>query len=202
MASSQDHKRLLNNDMGPNTGGMGAYSPAPIIDAKLHERVIKEIIQPVIDGMHSEGHEYTGFLYAGLMIDSNGNPKTLEYNCRFGDPETQPIMMRLKTDLASLIQSGFKQQLNQVQAEWEDKFALGVVLASSGYPDAPRKNDIITGLEQLNLTPGIKVFHAGIKVENQKLYTSGGRVNTYQALKEINFAGMQFRTDIGNNAKN
>lgn len=215
MASSQDHKRLLNDDLGPNTGGMGAYSPAPIVTKQLHERVLKEIIQPVIDGMAKEGHEYTGFLYAGLMIDSNGTPKTLEYNCRFGDPETQPIMMRLETDLVDLVQAGLAKELDQTNASWADKFAVGVVLASEGYPDAPRKNDIISGVANADQLSNVKVFHAGTKYTENKLYTSGGRVlcvvgmdsdiksaqkKAYTAIDLINFEGMQYRTDIGNKA--
>jgi phosphoribosylamine--glycine ligase len=215
MATSQDHKRLLDDDLGPNTGGMGAYSPAPIITPELHQRVIREIIQPVIDGMADLGHEYTGFLYAGLMIDQQGNPKTLEFNCRFGDPETQPIMLRLKSDFASLIQLGLAQQLDQAQAKWEDQFAIGVVLASHGYPNTPRKNDRIYGLEKVAQLPDIKIFHAGTKLTNEGLATDGGRVlcvvavakdinqaqeKVYQAIANINYAGMQYRKDIAHKA--
>ena len=215
MASSQDHKRLLDNDKGPNTGGMGAFSPSPIVDKKLHDRVINEIIQPVIDGMKDTGHEYTGFLYAGLMVDTDGNPKTLEFNCRFGDPETQPIMARLESDLVDLIEAGLEQKLDTINAVWSDKFAIGVVLASSGYPDSPQKDDIIVGLE--NLPSDIKVFHSGTNIKDNKLYTAGGRVlcvvaldNTieqtqqkvYNAIKQINYKGMQYRSDIASSVIN
>lgn len=213
MASSQDHKRLLDNDEGPNTGGMGAYSPAPIVTKELEERVIKEIIQPVIDGMKSLGHEYTGFLYAGLMIDKQGNAKTLEFNCRFGDPETQPIMARLESDLVDLIEAGLYGKLDQVTAKWVDKFAVGVVLASYGYPSLPRKNDKITGLNDLKSTNELKVFHSGTTLEDENLLTNGGRVmcvvgldqdfklaqkKAYLAIERIKFDGMQYRHDIGN----
>ncbi len=213
MATSQDHKRLLDNDHGPNTGGMGAYSPAPIVTTEIHQKIIQNIIQPVIDGMKSRGHSYTGFLYAGLMIDNQGNPKTLEFNCRFGDPETQPIMMRLNTDLVDLLEYGFKQQLHQINVKWNSKFALGVVLASYGYPDKPRKGDIIHGLNDLD--GNVKVFHAGSKKINNQIVTDGGRVLcvvglgdniklaqdiTYKEISKIKFSGMQYRTDIGNKA--
>jgi phosphoribosylamine--glycine ligase len=213
MASSQDHKRLLNNDEGPNTGGMGAFSPSPIVDKKLHDRVIKEIIQPVIDGMKNAGHEYSGFLYAGLMVDSKGNPKTLEFNCRFGDPETQPIMLRLESDLVDLIEAGLEQKLDTIDAVWSNKFAIGVVLASSGYPDSPQKDDIISGLG--NIASDIKVFHSGTSIKENKIYTAGGRVlcvvgmddsialtqqKVYQSINEIKYNGMQYRTDIGSSA--
>lgn len=213
MATSQDHKRLLDDDKGPNTGGMGAYSPAPVVTNAIHQKVIKEIIQPVIDGMAHEGHSYTGFLYAGLMIDKLGSVKTLEYNCRFGDPETQPIMCRLETDLVDLIEAGLEQKLDKIEAKWADKFAIGVVLASSGYPDKPRKNDIITGVA--DVPSDVKVFHAGTDIRDNKLYTAGGRVlcvvgtgsdikqaqdTVYNAIKLINFDGIQYRKDIGSKA--
>jgi phosphoribosylamine--glycine ligase len=212
MATSQDHKRLLDNDKGPNTGGMGAYSPAPIIDKALETRIIKEIIQPVIDGMESLGHKYTGFLYAGLMIDQFGNPKTLEFNCRLGDPETQPIMCRLDSDLSDLFLHGLNGTLNQVEVKWSNQFAIGVILASSGYPDTPQKNDIITGLPQASMLPEIKIFHSSTIIKNNQLLTNGGRVlclvarapslqeaqkKAYNAVKNISFAGMQYRHDIG-----
>jgi len=215
MASSQDHKRLLNNDMGPNTGGMGAYSPAPIVTEVIHQRVIKEIIQPVIDGMRSVGHNYSGFLYAGLMIDKNNKIKTLEFNCRFGDPETQPIISRLENDLFELIEAGINGNLDKVTAKWADQFAIGVVLAAEGYPDAPRKNDIISGLGKIKSMQDIYVFHAGTKKNSNEVYTDGGRVlcvvgldkdlklaqeKVYAAIKEITFKGMQYRTDIGHTA--
>ncbi|MCC2624653.1 MAG: phosphoribosylamine--glycine ligase [Burkholderiales bacterium] len=212
MASSQDHKRLLNQDMGPNTGGMGAYSPAPIVSDAIHQQVIKEIIQPVIDGMRNVGHSYSGFLYAGLMIGKNNKAKTLEFNCRFGDPETQPIMSRLESDLCQLIEAGIDGDLDQVQVKWSGQFAIGVVLASEGYPDAPRKNDIISGLDKIKNITDVKVFHAGTKLEGNTLYTDGGRIlcvvgldkdfrqaqkKAYDAIKQITFNGMQYRTDIG-----
>ena len=215
MATSQDHKRLLNDDLGPNTGGMGAYSPAPIVTKEVHDRVISEIIQPVIDGMVSSGHQYTGFLYAGLMIDAQGNPKTLEFNCRFGDPETQPIMMRLESDFAGLIEAGLNSKLDTAVAKWRDKYAVGVVLASKGYPDNPQKNDIITGCDTLYNLHNVKAFHAGTKLKDNALYTDGGRVlcvvgldkdlalakqAAYNAIKRIKFEGMQYRTDIADKA--
>lgn len=215
LASSQDHKRLLNSDKGPNTGGMGAYSPAPIITDVLHQKIIAEVIQPVIAGMHNEEHEYSGFLYAGLMIDNLGNFKTLEFNCRLGDPETQPILMRLKSDFATLIQAGLDGKLDMTNIEWKDEFAVGVVIAAHGYPDSPRLNDNIIGIEQLTQTEKVKVFHAGTKVDNGNLLTSGGRVlcvvatakelkqaqqYAYQAIEHIKIDGMQYRTDIANKA--
>ena len=217
LATSQDHKRLLNNDLGPNTGGMGAYSPAPIITAEIHDRVMREIIQPVIDGMKAEGYLYTGFLYAGLMIDSEGNPKTLEFNCRLGDPETQAIMMRLDCDLVDLFEIGFNCTLNNIEATWKDEYAVGVVLASQGYPDDPQKNDIISGCDTLSGLNNIKVFHAGTKLEDNVLYTDGGRVlcvvasnkdlalakqAAYDAIAHIKFDGMQYRTDISDKGFN
>ena len=217
MATSQDHKRLLDKDLGPNTGGMGAYSPAPIVTKEIHERVITEIIQPVIDGMAASDHQYTGFLYAGLMIDAQGNPKTLEFNCRFGDPETQPIMMRLESDFAELIEAGINGKLNTVTTQWCDEYAVGVVLASKGYPDNPQKNDIISGYDTLSDSNTIKVFHAGTKLKDNVLYTDGGRVlcvvglnknlalakkAAYDAIAHIKFVGMQYRTDISNKALN
>ena len=215
MASSQDHKRLLDNDNGPNTGGMGAYSPAPVVTSEIHNQVINQIIQPVIDGMREEGHNYSGFLYAGLMIDKAGNVKTLEFNCRFGDPETQPIMARLNNDLFDLIEAGLNGRLDTIEGRWLDQFAIGVVLAAQGYPELPRKNDIIDGLDKIKTQADIQVFHAGTKFENNKIYTDGGRVlcvvgldkdlklaqkKVYTAIKTIKFDGMQYRTDIGNNA--
>lgn len=210
LATSQDHKRLLDNDQGPNTGGMGAYSPAPIIDHELHNRIINQAIYPVISGMKNEGYSYTGFLYAGLMIDKNKDFKVLEYNCRLGDPETQPIMLRLKTDLVDLIEAGLTQKLDHIEAQWENQLALGIVLASYGYPDQYRKGDIISGLN--DIASDIKVFHAGTKLEGQHLYTNGGRVlcvvgmaediitaqlKVYEAVRHISFSGMQYRHDIG-----
>ncbi|NNM81198.1 MAG: phosphoribosylamine--glycine ligase [Burkholderiales bacterium] len=209
--TSQDHKRLLDGDMGPNTGGMGAYSPAPIITPSVHARVMREIIQPVVRGMAQEGTIFTGFLYAGLMIDKDGNPKTLEFNCRMGDPETQPIMMRLKTDLSLLVEHGINGTLDRIEAEWDRRSALGVVIAAHGYPDSPRKGDIISGLPRNE--EDFHVFHAGTKLDgSRQVVTSGGRVlcvtalgdsvkiaqrRAYQVAEGISFEGCQMRRDIG-----
>jgi phosphoribosylamine--glycine ligase len=213
LATSQDHKRLQDGDRGPNTGGMGAYSPAPVVTPQLHARVMREIIQPAIAGMAKDGAPYTGFLYAGLMIDKAGNPKTLEFNCRLGDPETQPIMLRLKSDLLALVEHAVEGTLNRATADWDRRSALGVVLAAGGYPDEPRKGDAITGLPKA--TEECRVFHAGTKLEGSKLTTSGGRVlcvtalgdslkmartRAYEAADSIRFEGMQFRKDIGHRA--
>jgi phosphoribosylamine--glycine ligase len=210
LATSQDHKRLLDQDQGPNTGGMGAYSPAPIVTPQLHARVMREIIQPTVQGMAKDGIPYTGFLYAGLMIDAEGNPKTLEFNCRMGDPETQPIMARLKTDLVSVMEHAVTGTLNEIELDWDRRTALGVVMAASGYPDAPRKNDVITGIPEE--TEHSVTFHAGTALDNKVLTTQGGRVlcvvglgdsvrvaqkHAYEALDQIQFDGMQFRRDIG-----
>ncbi|QEL56946.1 phosphoribosylamine--glycine ligase [Chromobacterium paludis] len=211
MATSQDHKRLLDHDQGPNTGGMGAYSPAPVVTPAVHNRVMREIIQPVVQGMKKDGHSYTGFLYAGLMIDEAGHPKVIEFNCRFGDPETQPIMARLKTDFTVLLEAGVNGKLDKVEAEWDRRVALGVVLAAAGYPDAPRKGDAIHGIPAES-EDGI-VFHAGTALDEQgQLRSSGGRVlcavglgdsvkmaqsRAYQLADAIEFAGKQFRRDIG-----
>ena len=210
LATSQDHKRLLDNDQGPNTGGMGAYSPAPIVTPQLHARVMREIIQPTVQGMAKDGIPYTGFLYAGLMIDAEDSPKTLEFNCRMGDPETQPIMARLKTDLVSVMEHAVAGTLNDIELDWDRRTALGVVMAASGYPDAPRKNDVITGIPEE--TEDSMTFHAGTTLENKTLTTQGGRVlcvvglgdsvrvaqkHAYEALDKIQFDGMQFRRDIG-----
>ncbi len=210
LATSQDHKRLLDQDQGPNTGGMGAYSPAPIVTPQLHARVMREIIQPTVQGMAKDGIPYTGFLYAGLMIDAEGNPKTLEFNCRMGDPETQPIMARLKTDLVSVMEHAVAGTLNEIELDWDRRTALGVVMAASGYPDAPRKNDVITGIPEE--TEDSMSFHAGTALDNKTLTTQGGRVlcvvglgdsvrvaqkHAYEAVDKIHFDGMQFRRDIG-----
>jgi phosphoribosylamine--glycine ligase len=210
LATSQDHKRLLDQDQGPNTGGMGAYSPAPIVTPELHARVMREIIQPTVQGMAKDGIPYTGFLYAGLMIDAEGHPKTLEFNCRMGDPETQPIMARLKTDLVSVMEHAIAGTLNDIELDWDRRTALGVVMAASGYPDAPRKNDVIKGIPEE--TEHSMTFHAGTALENKTLTTQGGRVlcvvglgdsvrvaqkHAYEALDKIHFDGMQFRRDIG-----
>ena len=210
LATSQDHKRLLDHDLGPNTGGMGAYSPAPIVTPELHARVMREIIQPTVQGMAKDGIPYTGFLYAGLMIDAQGNAKTLEFNCRMGDPETQPIMARLKTDLVSVMEHAVAGTLNEVKLDWDRRTALGVVMAAGGYPDAPRKNDVISGIPEE--TEHSMTFHACTKLDSKTLTTQGGRVlcvvglgdsvrvaqkHAYDALDKIQFEGMQFRRDIG-----
>jgi phosphoribosylamine--glycine ligase len=210
MATSQDHKRLLDGDQGPNTGGMGAYSPAPVVTPVMHARALREVIRPVVAGMKQEGTPYTGFLYAGLMIDAAGGIKVLEFNCRFGDPETQPIMLRLKSDFASLLEAAIDGRLDQVEAEWDRRVALGVVLAAAGYPEAPRKGDAITGLPD----PGedSHVFHAGTAIQDDQVVTAGGRVlcvtalgdtvkmaqaRAYEVADRIDFAGRQMRRDIG-----
>jgi phosphoribosylamine--glycine ligase len=210
MATSQDHKRLLDNDEGPNTGGMGAYSPAPVVTPAVYERTMNEIILPTVRGMKADGHEFTGFLYAGLMIDEHGAPFTIEFNCRFGDPETQPIMSRLNSDFVDLIEAGIAGKLDSVHAEWSPQIAVGVVLAAANYPETPRKLDVINGLDAANQIG--KVFHAGTSSnEKGEIVTNGGRVlcvvglgddvaaaktKAYQALEKISFAGMQYRTDI------
>ncbi len=210
LASSQDHKRLSDGDRGPNTGGMGAYSPAPVVTPEVHARIMREIILPAVNGMAADGIPYTGFLYAGVMIDAAGNPSTLEFNCRLGDPETQPIMMRLKSDLVDLLEHGINATLDRVDAEWDRRVALGVVLAAAGYPNDPRRGDAISGLDRPG--EGCKVFHAATSVAEGKVVTSGGRVlcvtalgdtvrhaqrNAYAEVARIHFDGMQYRTDIG-----
>ena len=209
-ASSQDHKRIFDGDMGPNTGGMGAYSPAPVVTADVHARVMAEIIMPTLRGMRAEGAPFTGFLYAGLMIDAQGNPRVVEFNARMGDPETQPIMMRLNSDFLTLLEHAIAGTLDNVEAEWDPRPALGVVMAAGGYPNAPVKGDEITGLPAN--TPDAHVFHAGTIEANNKITTNGGRVlcvtalgdtveiaqqRAYQMLEPIRFSGMQFRRDIG-----
>ncbi|MCG1019108.1 MULTISPECIES: phosphoribosylamine--glycine ligase [Burkholderiaceae] len=215
LASSQDHKRLLDGDQGPNTGGMGAYSPAPIVTPQLHARVMREIILPTVRGMEHEGLRYTGFLYAGLMIDAQGNPKTLEFNCRMGDPETQPIMARLKGDFARVVEHALAGMLDTVELEWDRRTALGVVLAAHQYPDATRKGDRIDGIPAQTETA--VTFHAGTALVDGKLVTSGGRVLcvvgladsvreaqsiAYETIHHIQFDGMQYRRDIGHRALN
>jgi phosphoribosylamine---glycine ligase len=210
LATSQDHKRLLDNDQGPNTGGMGAYSPAPIVTPQLHARVMREIILPTVHGMAKEGEPYTGFLYAGLMIDAQGNPKTLEFNCRMGDPETQPIMARLKTDLVTVIEHAVNGMLKDIELDWDRRTALGVVLAAAGYPDAPRKGDVISGIPEES--EDSVTFHAGTIIDSGALKTAGGRVlcvvglgdrvrvaqkHAYETVEKVRFDGMQFRHDIG-----
>jgi phosphoribosylamine--glycine ligase len=218
MATSQDHKRLLDGDKGPNTGGMGAYSPAPVVTPQLHARVMHEVIQPVVRGMEKEGIVYTGFLYAGLMISPDGGIKVLEFNCRMGDPETQPIMLRLKSDFSLMLEHAIDGTLDKVQAEWDSRTALGVVMAAANYPDTPRKGDIITGLPD-HQHPGkmddAHVFHAGTAMQNGQVITSGGRVlcvtalgtmvkaaqkHAYEIAEGIHFDGCQMRHDIGYHA--
>jgi phosphoribosylamine--glycine ligase len=213
LATSQDHKRLLDGDLGPNTGGMGAYSPAPIVTPQVHARVMREIIQPAIAGMAAEGTPYTGFLYAGLMIGPDGRALTLEFNCRLGDPETQPILMRLQSDLVTLLERAIDGDLEQAEAQWDRRTALGVVVAAAGYPDAPRRLDPIEQLPRDR--EDCVVFHAGTRREQDRLLTDGGRVLcvtalgenvrmarrfAYEAVAEVRFAGAQFRTDIGSRA--
>jgi len=210
LATSQDHKRLLDHDQGPNTGGMGAYSPAPVVTAQVHAKAMREIILPTIKGMEKDGIPYTGFLYAGLMIDSQGQPKTLEFNCRMGDPETQPIMMRLKTDLVEVMLAATSEKLDTMELEWDRRTALGVVMAAEGYPLNPRKGDAISGLPQDEADA--MVFHAGTVAKDGKTLTSGGRVlcvtvladsvkqaqqKAYEVAKGIHFEGQQYRRDIG-----
>lgn len=181
MATSQDHKRIGDADTGPNTGGMGAYSPAPVVTPEVHQRIMNEVINPTIAGMAAEGHPYTGFLYAGLMIAADGAPRVIEFNCRFGDPETQPIMVRLQSSLVSLVESGLKQELDQTEAEWDSRAALGVVMAAGGYPGEVRKGDEIQGLGSPE-PDGVKTFHAGTALKDGHVYTHGGRVLCVTAL--------------------
>jgi len=211
LATSQDHKRLRDGDEGPNTGGMGAYSPAPIVTPKLHARVMREVIQPTLQGMARDGMPYVGFLYAGLMIDADGNPRTLEFNCRLGDPEAQPILMRLKSDLLPLLEAALDGALADADAEWDRRSALGVVLAARGYPEQPVSGDRIDGLPAPR--EDCRVFHAGSRLDGDRLVTSGGRVlcvtalgdslrvarqRAYAVAEAIRFEGMQYRRDIGN----
>ena len=213
LASSQDHKRLRDGDQGPNTGGMGAYSPAPLVTPKIHARVMREIILPAVQGMAKDGTPYVGFLYAGLMIDAAGNPRTLEFNCRLGDPEAQPILLRLKSDLLELVEHALHGTLDRASAEWDRRAALGVVLAAAGYPEDPRKGDVIDGLPKP--AEDCRVFHAGTRLEHGRILTNGGRVlcvtalgdsirmarsRAYDAVDRIRFAGMQYRRDIGHRA--
>ncbi len=210
LATSQDHKRLLDGDAGPNTGGMGAYSPAPVVTPEIHARVLREVIAPVMAGMKKEGVTYTGFLYAGLMIDAAGHIKVLEFNCRMGDPETQPIMLRLKSDLVGIMEHAVNGTLDKVEAEWDRRTALGVVLAAANYPDVPRSGDVIAGLPRDD--EDFHVFHAGTALKDGKAVTSGGRVlcvtalgdsvkiaqrRAYEIADQIHFDGCQMRRDIG-----
>lgn len=215
LASSQDHKARDDGDKGPNTGGMGAYSPAPVVTAELHRRILDEVIEPTLRGMAAEGERYTGFLYAGVMVDTQGNPKVLEFNCRFGDPETQPILMRLNSDLAEMIDTAIDGRLDQIEAEWDKRVALGVVLAAGGYPLDYRKGDLITGLDAAN-SDSSRVFHAGtLRRADGGVVTDGGRVlcvvglgedfqkaqeTAYRASQNIHFNGIYFRSDIGHRA--
>jgi phosphoribosylamine--glycine ligase len=215
LASSQDHKRIFDGDQGPNTGGMGAYSPAPVVTPEVHNRAMREIIMPTVKGMAAEGTPYLGFLYAGLMIGADGAPRVVEFNCRLGDPETQPIFMRLKSDFLALVEHAIDGTLDSVEAEWDRRAALGVVLAAAGYPDAPRKGDEITGLPKNG--EDFHVFHAGTRVSGGKVLTDGGRVlcvtalgdkvkiaaeRAYQVAETIRFDGLQMRRDIGHRAFN
>jgi phosphoribosylamine--glycine ligase len=215
LASSQDHKRIFDGDRGPNTGGMGAYSPAPVVTPEVHHRVMAEIIDPAVQGMAAEGIPYTGFLYAGLMIGKDGAPRVVEFNCRLGDPETQPIFMRLKSDFLAIVDHAIDGTLDRVEAEWDRRAALGVVIAAAGYPGEPRKGDAIESLPED--TADMHVFHAGTTEKDGKAVTSGGRVlcvtalgdkvkmaaeRAYQAASQVRFDGMQYRKDIGHRAFN
>jgi phosphoribosylamine--glycine ligase len=211
MATSQDHKRIGDADTGPNTGGMGAYSPAPVVTPEVHARVMREVIGPTVAGMKAEGHPYTGFLYAGLMITKDGAPRVIEFNCRFGDPETQPIMVRLQSSLVDLVEAGLEQKLGSTCAEWDERAALGVVMAAGGYPGEVRKGDEIQGLDTAAQRAG-KVFHAGTTLKDGKVVTSGGRVlcatalgktvseaqaGAYALVQAIHWEGEYHRNDIG-----
>ncbi len=213
LASSQDHKRLRDGDQGPNTGGMGAYSPAPVVTPEVHARVMREIINPTVQAMAAEGHPFSGFLYAGLMIDAHGHARTLEFNCRLGDPETQPILMRLKSDLVEVLDAALDGELDRVELQWDRRTALAVVMAAPGYPEAPRLGDAI----QIGVKPDddLRVFHAGTRLDDGVLRSSGGRVlavtalgdsvrmaqtRAYDGVRQIAFDGMQFRHDIGHRA--
>ncbi len=214
LATSQDHKARDDGDTGPNTGGMGAYSPAPVVDEAMHQRIMQEVILPTVNGMAADGKPYTGFLYAGVMIDSQGVPRVLEYNVRFGDPETQPIMLRLQSDLVELCEAAIDGRLDQVTADWDPRASLGVVLAAGGYPASYDKGDVINGLDAI-VEEGVKVFHAGTAGRDGEVVTSGGRVlcvcalgsdvaeaqrRAYQAVDRISWKGMYCRRDIGHRA--
>jgi len=214
LATSQDHKRLRDGDAGPNTGGMGAYSPAPLVTDALHARIMREVIEPTIRGLAADGMPYVGFLYAGIMVAPDGTPNVLEFNCRFGDPETQPIMMRLKSDLTQLCEAALDGRLNCVTAEWDSRAALGVVMAAAGYPETVRKGDRIAGLDRAAELPG-KVFHAGTRLDSGRMVTNGGRVlcavglgktvsaaqvEAYALVDAISWPGVQFRHDVGHRA--
>lgn len=216
MASSQDHKARDKGDQGPNTGGMGAYSPAPVVDDAMHERIMDEVILPTVRGMSSDGYRYRGFLYAGVMIDDKGTPNVLEYNCRFGDPETQPIMMRLKSDLVDLCMAAVNGELAGKHSEWDERAALGVVMAAGGYPGSYEKGDVITGLDEVD-DDVTKVFHAGTNMDGENVVTNGGRVlcvvglgktvkaaktKAYAGVKKIDWENVYYRPDIGHRAIN
>lgn len=211
LATSQDHKARDNGDSGPNTGGMGAYSPAPVVTPEIYDRIMTEVIGPTVKGMAAEGHPYTGFLYAGVMISKNGTPNVLEYNCRFGDPETQPIILRLKSDLIEMCLAAFERRLDQIEVGWDDRAALGVVMAAGGYPANYDKGDVISGLPE-HEQEGVKVFHAGTKIEKGRVVTNGGRVlcatalgltvgeakaKAYELTEGIRWNRVYYRTDIG-----
>ncbi len=211
MATSQDHKRLLDADQGPNTGGMGAYSPAPVVTPDVHARIMREVMEPTVRGLIKAGTPYVGFLYAGLMISSDGAPKVIEFNCRFGDPEAQPVMSRLNSDLTTLCDAALDGKLNEVTADWSSQAALGVVMAAEHYPETPRKGDVISGLDHAATLPG-KVFHAGTQLQNNQVVTTGGRVlcavglgdtvkaaqtQAYALTNAIRWQGVQYRKDIG-----
>ena len=214
LATSQDHKARDNGDIGPNTGGMGAYSPAPVVTPEIYDRIMKEVIEPTVSGMDEEGYPYTGFLYAGVMIAADGTPNVLEYNCRFGDPETQPILIRLKSDLVDMCLAALDGNLDQIQIEWDKRAALGVVMAAGGYPEGYRKGDVISGLPD-GEWEGLKVFHAGTKLQDGSVVTSGGRVlcatalgssvgeardKAYELAGSISWDDVYYRTDIGHRA--
>src|SRR5438067_2467544 len=211
LASSQDHKRLHDGDRGPNTGGMGAYSPAPVVTPAMHARVLREVIEPTVRGLAADGTPYTGFLYAGLMIAPDGTPRVLEFNCRLGDPETQPILLRLESDLTTLCEAALGGRLDALSVQWDPRAALGVVMAAAGYPERVRKGDVIEGLERAAQLPG-KIFHAGTRLESGRVLTNGGRVLTATALgasvgeaqraayalaDTVRWSGVQYRRDIG-----
>ncbi|HEY4136992.1 MAG TPA: phosphoribosylamine--glycine ligase [Casimicrobiaceae bacterium] len=214
LASSQDHKRLGDGDQGPNTGGMGAYSPAPVVTPAVHAKIMREVIVPAVEGMAADGIPYRGFLYAGVMIDRDGNPKVMEFNCRLGDPEAQPIMMRLKSDLFDLLDHATSGTLGRIEPEWDRRASLGVVLAAHGYPGEPRKGDVVSGLDRVteDAFPDCHVFHAGTAMNDGKVVVNGGRVlcvaalgdsirqaqrAAYDVVSAIHFDGMQYRTDVG-----
>jgi phosphoribosylamine--glycine ligase len=216
LASSQDHKARDESDKGPNTGGMGAYSPAPVVDTAMHQRIMREVIEPALQGMRDEDMPYVGFLYAGIMITKDGTPKVLEFNCRFGDPETQPVLMRLKSDLVDLCAAALKGELKNREIEWDDRAALGVVMASKGYPESATKGEVISGLKT-NTDEDTKIFHAGTMEKNDEIVTAGGRVlcvtalgknvceaqkKAYSEVAKIQCDGMFFRKDIGYRAIN